>query len=35
LNYFFTENQNKMLLKISEELECALGVVGKPLMNMI
>jgi hypothetical protein len=32
LNGFFTENQIKLSLKNSEELECAFGVVGKILM---
>jgi len=29
MNDFFTENKIKSELKISEELECAFGVVGK------
>jgi hypothetical protein len=31
LNDFFTENKTKSLLKISEALECAFGVVRKDL----
>jgi hypothetical protein len=35
VNDFFTENKIKAYLKISEELECAFGVVGKILMSRI
>jgi hypothetical protein len=32
---FFIERQIKLWLKISEELECAFGVIGKILMSRI
>jgi hypothetical protein len=35
LNDFFTKNKIKLYPKISEELECAFGAVGKILMSRI
>jgi hypothetical protein len=35
LNDFFIENKIKSKLKISENLECAFGVVGKISMSRI